>query len=132
MRLISICSEARGRSCRDGSDDDASEIGESPAASAWSRPYCEAVYSRPGEVQERLSRLRLALLPAEASQNVGIGDEAEPDRYVAGRATALHERLGFVAARAARGALDGAEIEAGKLYIARSNVSVATDLLGPV
>ena len=37
------------------------------------------------------------LLPAEASQNVGIGDETDPDRYVAGRATALHERLGFVA-----------------------------------
>jgi TnpA family transposase len=64
------------------------------------------------------------LLPAEASQNVGIGDETDPDRYVAGRATALHERLGFVAARAARGELDGAEIEDGKLYIARSKPTV--------
>ena len=36
------------------------------------------------------------------------------------RATALHERLNFVAARAARGDLDGVEIEDGKLYIART------------
>jgi TnpA family transposase len=64
------------------------------------------------------------LLPAEASQDVGIGDETDPDRYVAGRATALHERLGFVAARAARGELDGAEIEDGQLYIARSKPTV--------
>src|SRR5271163_1404069 len=64
------------------------------------------------------------LLPAEASQNVGIGDETDPDRYVAGRATALHERLGFVATRAARGELDGAEIEDGKLYIAKSKPTV--------
>ena len=64
------------------------------------------------------------LLPAEASQNVGIGDETDPDRYVAGRATALHERLNFVAARAARGELDGVEIEDGKLYIARSKPTV--------
>ena len=40
------------------------------------------------------------LLPAEALQNVGIADETDPDRYVASRATALHERLNFVAARA--------------------------------
>jgi hypothetical protein len=64
------------------------------------------------------------LLPAEASQDVGIGDETDPDRYVVGRATALHERLGFVAARAARGELDGAEIEDGQLYIARSKPTV--------
>ena len=59
------------------------------------------------------------LLPAEALQNVGIGGETDPDRYVAGRAATLHERLNFVAARAARGELDGVEIEDGKLYIAR-------------
>ena len=64
------------------------------------------------------------LLPAEASQNVGIADETDPDRYVASRATALHERLNFVAARAARGELDGVEIEDGKLYIARSKPTV--------
>ena len=64
------------------------------------------------------------LLPAEASQNVSIGGETEPDRYVAGRAAALHERLNFVAARAARGELDGVEIADGKLYIARSKPTV--------
>lgn len=40
------------------------------------------------------------LLPAGASQNIGISDETHPDRYVAGRAAALHERLNFVAAPA--------------------------------
>ena len=64
------------------------------------------------------------LLPAEASQNVGIADETDPSCYVARRATALHERLNFVAARAARGELDGVEIEDGKLYIARSKPTV--------
>jgi TnpA family transposase len=64
------------------------------------------------------------LLPAEASQNVGIADETDPNRYVASRATALRERLNFVAARAARGELDGVEIEDGKLYIARSKPTV--------
>jgi TnpA family transposase len=64
------------------------------------------------------------LLPAEASQNVSIGGETDPDRYVASRATVLHERLNFVAARAARGELDGVEIEDGKLYIARTKPTV--------
>jgi hypothetical protein len=64
------------------------------------------------------------LLPAEALQNVGIADETDPDRYVASRATALQERLNFVAARAARGELDDVEIEDGKLYIARSKPTV--------
>ena len=64
------------------------------------------------------------LLPAEGLRNIGIGDETDPERYVASRATALHERLNFVAARAARGELDGVEIEDGKLYIARSKPTV--------
>ena len=64
------------------------------------------------------------LLPAGASQNVGIGNEIDPDRYVPGRAAALHERLNFVTARAARGELDGVEIEDGKLYIARLKPTV--------
>jgi TnpA family transposase len=64
------------------------------------------------------------LLPAEVLQNVGIADETDPGRYVASRATALHERLNFVAARAARGELDDVEIEDGKLYIARSKPTV--------
>jgi len=59
------------------------------------------------------------LLPAGTPHNIGIGDETNPDRYVASRAAALHERLNLVAARAARGELDGVEIEDGKLYIAR-------------
>jgi TnpA family transposase len=64
------------------------------------------------------------LLPAEASEKVGIGGEADPDRYVAGRAADLHERLNVLAARAARGELDGVEIEEGQLYIARTKPAV--------
>jgi TnpA family transposase len=62
------------------------------------------------------------LLPAEVAGNAtpAIGGETDPDRYVADRAAVVHERLTFVAARAARGELDGVEIEDGKLYIARS------------
>jgi TnpA family transposase len=64
------------------------------------------------------------LLQAGASGNAGIDGEANPDRYVAGRAAALHERLNFVAARAERGDLDGVEIEESKLYIARTKPTV--------
>ena len=64
------------------------------------------------------------LLPAEAPWHAGIGGETDPDRYLADRAAALHERLTFVAARAARGDLDGVEIEEGKLYIARTKPTV--------
>jgi TnpA family transposase len=64
------------------------------------------------------------LLPAEALRDVTIEDEVGPERYIAGRAAALHERLNFVAARAARGELDGVEIEDGELYIARSKPTV--------
>jgi len=71
------------------------------------------------------------LLPAEGLRNIGIGDETDPERYVASRATALHERLNFVAARAARGELDGVEIEDGKLYIARSKPTVPDAARGP-
>jgi TnpA family transposase len=60
------------------------------------------------------------LLPTEAIQNIGIGDETDPGRYVADRTTILHERLNVVAHLAARGELDGVEIEDGKLYIART------------
>ena len=64
------------------------------------------------------------LLPTGAPQNMGIADESDPERYVASRAAALNERLNFVAARAARGELDGVEIEDGKLYIARIKPAV--------
>src|ERR1700731_2679912 len=64
------------------------------------------------------------LLPAAASQNFGIWGETDPDRYVAGRAAALRERLNFVTGCAARGELEGVEIENGKLYIARSKPTV--------
>ena len=57
------------------------------------------------------------LLPAEAAGNVGIAGEIDPDRYVADRAATPHERLNFVAARAARGELDGVEIEDGNLIL---------------
>jgi len=40
------------------------------------------------------------------------------------RASALHERLNFVMARAALGELDGVEIEDGALYIARMKAAV--------
>ena len=61
------------------------------------------------------------LLPTtDAADADGIGGEADPDRYVATRAALLHDRLQFVAARAATGDLDGVEIEDGKLYIART------------
>ena len=58
------------------------------------------------------------LLPAEATRNVGIGQETDSNRYMQARAAALHERMNFVMARAARGELDGVEIEDGMLYIA--------------
>ena len=60
------------------------------------------------------------LLPAEAARDTGIDGETDPDRYVATRAATLRERLTFVAERAARGELDGVEIEDGQLFIART------------
>jgi len=64
------------------------------------------------------------LLPAEAGRNVGIGQETDANRFMEGRAAALHERLNFVMARAARGDLDGVEIEDGALYITRMKPAV--------
>jgi hypothetical protein len=64
------------------------------------------------------------LLPAEAGRNVGIGQETDPTRFMEDRAAALHERLNFVMARAARGELDGVEIADGALYIARMKAAV--------
>jgi hypothetical protein len=66
------------------------------------------------------------LLPAEpaGTASSGIAGEAAPVRYVAARAGLLHERLQFVAACAARGELDGVEIEDGSLYIARTKPTV--------
>ena len=60
------------------------------------------------------------LLPVDAADETGIDGETDPARYIAGRAALLHDRLRFVAARAAHGELDGVEIEEGKLYIART------------
>ena len=60
------------------------------------------------------------LLPAEAARDMGIDGETDPGRYIATRTAALRERLTFVAERAARGELDGVEIEDGKLFIART------------
>jgi hypothetical protein len=54
----------------------------------------------------------------------GIGGEADPERYVAGRAGLLHQRLLFVAARAGHSELDGVEIENGTLYVARTKPTV--------
>jgi TnpA family transposase len=64
------------------------------------------------------------LLPAEAVRNVGIDQETDPTGYMKARASRLHERLNFVMARAARGELDGVEIEDGALYIARMKPAV--------
>lgn len=52
-------------------------------------------------------------------RDTGIGGETDPACYTAGRAGTLHERVNFVANKAARGDLDGVEIEGGKLYIGR-------------
>jgi hypothetical protein len=59
------------------------------------------------------------LLPAEAARNVGVDQENDPNRYMSGRAAALHDRLNFVMAQAARAELDGVEIEEGRLATAR-------------
>ena len=66
------------------------------------------------------------LLPAEPAGTVlgGIAGEADPASYVAARAGLLHDRLQFVAECAARGELDGVEIEDGSLYIARTKPTV--------
>jgi TnpA family transposase len=64
------------------------------------------------------------LLPAEAVRDTGIDGETDPGRYIATRTAALRERLTFVAERAARGELDGVEIEDGKLFIARTPPAV--------
>lgn len=64
------------------------------------------------------------LLPAGSGTTTGIDGETDPDRYIASRTAMLHERLTFVAARAARGDLDGVEIEDGKLFIARTPPTV--------
>ena len=64
------------------------------------------------------------LLPAEAARDIGIDGETDPGRYIASRTAALRERLTFVADRAARGELDGVEIEDGKLFIARTPPAV--------
>ena len=64
------------------------------------------------------------LLPAEAARDIGIDGETDPGRYIATRTAALRERLTFVAERAARGELDGVEIEDGKLFIARTPPAV--------
>ncbi len=60
------------------------------------------------------------LLPAGAARDMGIDGETDPSRYVATRTATLRERLTLVAERAARGELDGVEIEDGKLFIART------------
>ena len=64
------------------------------------------------------------LLPSEAARDIGIDGETDPGRYIASRTVALRERLTFVAERAARGELDGVEIEDGKLFIARTPPAV--------
>ncbi len=53
-----------------------------------------------------------------------LGEQIDPNSYIAERAASLHERLTFVAARAERGDLDGVEIEDGKLYVARFKPTV--------
>ena len=66
------------------------------------------------------------LLPAEpaGAPATAIAGETDPERYVAAQASLLHERLQSVAACAARGELDGVEIEDGSLYIARTKPTV--------
>jgi len=64
------------------------------------------------------------LLPADAAQDIGIDGETDPGRYIAARTAELRERLTHVAECAARGELDGVEIEDGKLLIARTSPAV--------
>ena len=64
------------------------------------------------------------LLPAEAGRNLGIGQEIDPVQFMKDRAATLHEQLNVVMARAASRELDGVEIEAGALYIARMKAAV--------
>ncbi len=66
------------------------------------------------------------LLPAGLAgvAMAGPAGETDPERYLATRAGLLHERLQFVAACAARGELDGVEIENDTLYIARTRPTV--------
>jgi hypothetical protein len=64
------------------------------------------------------------LLPVDTARDVAIDGELDPERYIASRTMALRERLTFVADRAARGELDGVEIEDGKLFIARAPAAV--------
>ena len=66
------------------------------------------------------------LLPAEpaGAPSADIAGETDPERYIAARASLLHEQLQFVAACAARGELDGLEIKDGSLYIARTKPTV--------
>ena len=66
------------------------------------------------------------LLPAGSPEiaSTKLGEEIDPNSYIAERAASLHERLTFVAARAECGDLDGVEIEDGKLYIARFKPTV--------
>jgi TnpA family transposase len=60
------------------------------------------------------------LLPAETTRDTSIDGETDPGRYVAARTETLRERLTLVSGRAARGELDGVEIDDGKLFIART------------
>jgi TnpA family transposase len=64
------------------------------------------------------------LLPAEAARDMGIESETDPGRYIATRTEVLCERLTLVAERAARGELDGVEIEDGTLFVARTPPAV--------
>jgi TnpA family transposase len=64
------------------------------------------------------------LLPAETIRNVAVGREIDPARFIESRAAVLHERLNLVMMQAARGELDGVEIEDGVLYIARMRAAV--------
>jgi TnpA family transposase len=64
------------------------------------------------------------LLPAEAARDMGIDGETDPERYMTARTAALREHLTSVAEHAARGELDGVEIEDGELFIARTPPTV--------
>ncbi|HTR79426.1 MAG TPA: Tn3 family transposase, partial [Gemmatimonadaceae bacterium] len=64
------------------------------------------------------------LLPVQAARETVIEGETDPGRYIVARTAVLRERLTLVAERAARGDLDGVEIEDGKLFIARTPPAV--------
>ena len=68
--------------------------------------------------------LKIICYPPKRGGTLGIGQEIDPSQFIKTRAAILHEQLNVVMRQAARGELDGVEIEDGALYIARMKAAV--------